>query len=53
MRAEFRRTSAPNRARARDELLSQNLEQEKAALEQLQTIGRRLAKEGAKQKTRA
>ena len=35
------------------ELLTQNLEQEKVALEKLQTIGKRLAQEGAKQKTRA
>ena len=35
------------------ELLSENLEQEKAALEKLQTIGKRLAKEGAKQQARA
>ena len=35
------------------ELLRQNLEQEKAALEKLQTIGKRLAQEGAKQQTRA
>ena len=35
------------------ELLTQNLEQEKVALEKLQTIGKRLAKESAKQQTRA
>jgi ferritin-like metal-binding protein YciE len=35
------------------ELLTQNLEQEKAALEKLQTIGKRLAKGGARQQTRA
>ena len=35
------------------ELLTQNLEQEKVALEKLQTIGKRLATEGAKQQTRA
>jgi ferritin-like metal-binding protein YciE len=35
------------------ELLSENLEQEKTALEKLQTIGKRLAQEGAKQQTRA
>ena len=35
------------------DLLTQNLEQEKATLEKLQTIGKRLAKEGAKQQTRA
>ena len=35
------------------ELLTQNLEQEKVALEKLQTIGKRLAQEGAKQQTRA
>ena len=35
------------------ELLTQNLEQEKAALEKMQTIGKRLAQEGAKQQTRA
>jgi len=35
------------------QLLTQNLEQEKAALEKLQTIGKRLAKEGARQQTRA
>jgi ferritin-like metal-binding protein YciE len=35
------------------ELLTQNLEQEKAALEKLQTIGKRLAKEGARQQARA
>ena len=34
-------------------LLTQNLEQEKAALEKLQTIGKRLAKEGARQQARA
>ena len=34
-------------------LLQQNLEQEQKALEKLQTIGKRLAKEGAKQQTRA
>ena len=31
------------------ELLTENLDQEKAALEKLQTIGTRLAREGAKQ----
>ena len=35
------------------ELLTQNLEQEKAALEKLQTIGKRLAKGGARQQARA
>jgi ferritin-like metal-binding protein YciE len=35
------------------ELLTQNLDQEKAALEKLQTIGKRLAQEGARQQTRA
>ena len=35
------------------ELLTQNLEQEKLALEKLQTIGKRLAQESAKQQTRA
>ena len=35
------------------ELLSENLEQEKTALEKLKTIGKRLAQEGAKQQTRA
>jgi ferritin-like metal-binding protein YciE len=35
------------------ELLTQNLEQEKVALEKLQTIGKRLAQVGAKQQTRA
>ena len=35
------------------ELLTENLEQEKQALEKLKTIGKRLAQEGAKQKTRA
>ena len=34
------------------ELLTENLEQEKTALEQLKTIGKRLAQEGAKQNTR-
>jgi ferritin-like metal-binding protein YciE len=34
-------------------LLTQNLEQEKTALENLQAIGKRLAKEGAKQQTHA
>jgi ferritin-like metal-binding protein YciE len=34
-------------------LLSENLEQEKAALEKLKTIGKRLAQEGAKQQTPA
>jgi ferritin-like metal-binding protein YciE len=34
-------------------LLTQNLEQEKTALENLQTIGKRLAKEGAKQQAHA
>jgi ferritin-like metal-binding protein YciE len=34
-------------------LLSENLEQEKAALEKLETIGKRLAQEGAKQQTPA
>ena len=34
------------------ELLTQNLEQEKVALEKLKTIGKRLAQEGAKQQTR-
>ena len=34
------------------ELLTENLDQEKAALEKLQTIGRRLAREGAKQQSR-
>src|SRR6187200_2253749 len=33
------------------ELLSENLEQEKEALEKLKTIGKRLAQEGAKQQT--
>ena len=35
------------------ELLTQNLEQEKVALEKLQTIGKRLAQDCAKQQTRA
>ena len=35
------------------ELLTENLEQEKTALEKLKTIGKRLAQEGAKQQTRA
>ena len=35
------------------ELLTKNLEQEKVALEKLQTIGKRLAREGAKQQIRA
>ena len=35
------------------DLLTQSLEQEKAALEKLQTIGKRLAQEGAKQQSRA
>ena len=35
------------------ELLTENLEQEKTALEQLKAIGNRLAQEGAKQKARA
>ncbi len=35
------------------ELLTENLEQEKVALEKLQTIGKRLAQEGAKQQTRS
>ncbi len=34
------------------ELLTENLEQEKAALEKLQSIGKRLAEEGAKQQSR-
>ena len=34
-------------------LLTQNLEQEKAALEKLQTIGKRLAQEGARQQASA
>ena len=34
-------------------LLEENLEQERAALEKLQTIGKRLAQAGAKQKARA
>ena len=34
------------------ELLTENLNQEKAALEKLQTFGKRLAQEGAKQKSR-
>ena len=34
------------------QLLTENLEQERAALEKLQTIGKRLAKEGAKQQVR-
>jgi ferritin-like metal-binding protein YciE len=34
------------------ELLTENLDQEKAALEKLQTIGRRLAREGATQQSR-
>jgi ferritin-like metal-binding protein YciE len=34
------------------ELLTQNLEQDKAALEKLQTIGKRLAKGGARQQAR-
>jgi ferritin-like metal-binding protein YciE len=34
------------------QLLTENLEQEKAALEKLQTIGKRLAKEGAGQQVR-
>jgi len=35
------------------ELLSENLEQEKEALEKLKTIGKRLAQQGAKQQTAA
>jgi ferritin-like metal-binding protein YciE len=35
------------------QLLNENLEQEKAALEKLKTIGKRLAQEGAKQHARA
>lgn len=35
------------------QLLSENLEQEKQALEKLKTIGKRLAKEGAKQHSHA
>jgi ferritin-like metal-binding protein YciE len=35
------------------ELLADNLEQEKTALEKLKTIGERLAQDGAKQQTRA
>ena len=35
------------------ELLTENLKQEKTALEKVQTIGKRLAQEGAKQQTRA
>jgi len=35
------------------ELLTENLDQEKVALEKLQKIGKRLAQEGAKQQTRA
>ena len=35
------------------ELLTENLEQEKKALEKMQTIGKRLAQDGAKQQTRA
>jgi ferritin-like metal-binding protein YciE len=35
------------------ELLTENLEQEKAALEKLNTIGKRLARNGAKHETRA
>ena len=35
------------------ELLTDNLEQEKTALEKLKTIGKRLAQDGAKQQTRA
>ena len=34
-------------------MLTQNLRQEKIALEKLQTIGKRLAQEGAKQQSRA
>jgi ferritin-like metal-binding protein YciE len=35
------------------QLLNENLEQEKAALEKLKTIGKRLAQEGVKQQARA
>ena len=35
------------------ELLTNNLEQEKTALEKLKTIGKRLAQDGAEQRTRA
>ena len=35
------------------ELLTDNLDQEKTALEKLKTIGKRLAQDGAKQQTRA
>jgi ferritin-like metal-binding protein YciE len=35
------------------ELLTENLEQEKAALEKLKTIGKRLAQQGAEQQTHA
>jgi ferritin-like metal-binding protein YciE len=35
------------------ELLSENLEQEKEALEKLKTIGKRLAQQGAKQQATA
>jgi ferritin-like metal-binding protein YciE len=35
------------------ELLTENLEQEKTTLEKLNTIGKRLAKDGAKQQAHA
>jgi hypothetical protein len=35
------------------ELLTENLEQEKTALEKLKAIGKRLAQNGAKHETRA